>query len=135
MTTTYFLDLVSRQIFGKYSTPVIPSIYYIGVSSTTPTIGGTGVTEPTGGAYARIQVENNSTNITQNGTGTGTNVYALSFAESTANWGTMTNYVVYDGLTNGNLLMYGALDRTRTVESGTTLQIKAGQLQLSFVNP
>lgn len=135
MTTTYFLDLVSKQIFGKYSTPVIPSSYYIGVSSTTPTIAGTGVTEPTGGAYARIQIENNTTNITQSGTGIGSNVYALSFAESTTNWGTMTNYVVYDALTSGNLLMYGALDRTRTVEAGTTLQIKAGQLQLSFVNP
>ncbi|NLW06315.1 MAG: hypothetical protein GX029_14015, partial [Pseudomonadaceae bacterium] len=104
-------------------------------SSTTPTIAGTGATEPSGGAYTRIQVENNATNITQNGTGTGTNTYALSFAESTSNWGTMTNYVIYDSLTGGNMLMYGALDRTRTVEAGTTLQIRAGQLQLSFVNP
>lgn len=134
MVTTYFLDLASRQLFGKYSTPVIPSSYYVGISSTLPTIAGTGVTEPSGGSYARIQVENNSTNITQSGTGTGTNTNALYFAESTANWGTYPYYVIYDALTNGNLLIFGSLDRTRTVESGTTLQVRAGQLQLSVAN-
>lgn len=47
----------------------------------------------------------------------------------------MTHFVVFDALTGGNLLMFGNLSVSRTVEAATIMTIKAGSLNLSVVNP
>jgi len=136
MNTTYFLKMASGTLFGKVATPVIPSTYYVGVSTTTPNTDGTGVTEPSGGSYARVAISNDGTSFNvPDSNGLVTNKQDLVFPESTTNWGIVTNYVIYDSLTNGNLLMYGALTSSRSVEAITTLIIKAGQLQLQATNP
>jgi hypothetical protein len=62
------------------------------------------------------------------------NTEDISFAESTGKWGTMTYFVIYDALTGGNLLMYGALTDSRTVENATIMTIRTGGITLSVVN-
>ena len=47
----------------------------------------------------------------------------------------MTHYVIYDALSEGNLLMYGELSASRKVEADTIMTIKLGSLNLSVVNP
>ena len=63
------------------------------------------------------------------------NTAAVSFDESTANWGTMTHFVIYDALTGGNLLMFDELSSARNVETATIVTIKAGSLTLTLSNP
>lgn len=132
MNTTYFLNLAAGNVFGSKKTPAIPSKYYLGLSSTAPELDGSGVTEPGAGTgYARVELTSLSVPVN----GVVTNNAAIDFAESTAEWGTMTHFVVYDALTNGNLLMYGELSASRRVEAATIMTIKLGSLNLSVVNP
>ena len=132
MNTTYFLNLVSGNVFGSKKSPAIPEKYYLGLSSTAAYLDGSGVTEPGGGiGYARVELTSLSTPIN----GAVTNSSAIDFAESTAEWGTMTHFVIYDALSEGNLLMYGELSASRKVEADTIMTIKLGSLNLSVVNP
>lgn len=132
MTTTYFLNQVMGNLFHTKETPAVPAKYYIGLSSTTPSIDGTGVSEPASSAgYKRVEL----TVLSEPTNGVINNTAAVSFDESTANWGTMTHFVIYDALTGGNLLMYDALSTSRNVETSTIVTIKVGSLTLTLSNP
>lgn len=57
MNTTYFLNLVSGNVFGSQKTPAIPTKYYLGLSSAAPNLDGSGVVEPEEGTgYARVEL-------------------------------------------------------------------------------
>lgn len=132
MTTTYFLNQVMGNLFHTKETPAVPAKYYIGLSSTAPAMDGTGVSEPASSAgYKRVEL----TVLSEPASGVINNTAAVSFDESTANWGTMTHFVIFDALTGGNLLMYDALSTARNVETATIVTIKAGSLTLTLSNP
>ena len=132
MNTTYFLNCAAGNLFGTKTTPAIPEKFYIGLSTTAPNVGGTGVSEPVSGSgYARVEL----THLSEPQNGVITNTQSVEFEESTASWGTITHFVIYDAPTGGNLLMYGALSSSRTVEPQTIMTIKSGYLNLSTQNP
>lgn len=130
MNTKYFLNLVAGNIFGSLTEPTIPAEYYIGFSSSTPSIDGSGVTEPIGGGYTRTLISGLSEPVD----GMITNIDAISSPRSTEDWGVMTHYVIYDAETDGNLLMFDKLSRSRTVEADSRLTILEGTLRLSVIN-
>lgn len=131
MITTYFLNLVIGNTFRTKTTPPIPASYYIGLSSTAPNIAGTGDAEPSGGAYARVVMAA----LSEPTSGAITNSSEIAFPESTADWGVMTHFVVYDAQTGGNLLMYDALTKSRTIQSETKAKFKANTITLTLRNP
>lgn len=132
MNTTYFLNQVMGNLFKTKETPALPSEYYIGLSSTAPNISGGNVTEPlSNSGYKRVKLEN----LSEPADGVITNEQAISFDESTANWGTMSHFVIYDALEVGNLLMYDTLSTPRNVEAATIVTIKANSLTLTLSNP
>ena len=132
MNTTYFLNQVMGNLFKTNETPALPSEYYIGLSSTAPNISGGNVTEPlSNSGYKRVKLEN----LSEPADGVITNEQAISFDESTANWGTMSHFVIYDALEAGNLLMYDTLSTPRNVEAATIVTIKANSLTLTLSNP
>lgn len=132
MNTTYFLNQVMGNLFKTKETPALPSEYYIGLSSTAPNISGGNVTEPlSNSGYKRVKLEN----LSEPADGVITNEQAISFDESTANWGTMSHFVIYDALEAGNLLMYDTLSTPRNVEATTIVTIKANSLTLTLSNP
>lgn len=132
MNTTYFLNQVMGNLFKTKETPALPSEYYIGLSSTAPNISGGNVTEPlSNSGYKRVKLEN----LSEPADGVITNEQAISFDESTANWGTMSHFVIYDALEAGNLLMYDTLSTPRNVEAATIVTIKANSLTLALSNP
>ena len=132
MNTTYFLNQVMGNLFKTKETPALPSEYYIGLSSTAPNISGGNVTEPlSNSGYKRVKLEN----LSEPADGVITNEQAISFDESTANWGTMSHFVIYDALEAGNLLMYDTLSTPRNVEAATIVTIKANILTLTLSNP
>ena len=132
MNTTYFLNQVMGNLFKTKETPALPSEYYIGLSSTAPNISGGNVTEPlSNSGYKRVKLEN----LSEPADGVITNEQAISFDESTANWGTMSHFVIYDALEAGNLLMNDTLSTPRNVEAATIVTIKANSLTLTLSNP
>lgn len=132
MNTTHFLNRVAGNLFRTETSPAIPTEYYIGLSTTEPTMSGTNVSEPsTSAGYGRVLLENLSAPVN----GVVTNTANINFEESTASWGTVTHFVIYDAEINGNLLMYGALSTPRVVEAATVMTIRQNYLRLSAQNP
>lgn len=131
MTTQYFLNIVAGNVYNTETGTALPTQYFIGLSTTAPNINGTNVTEPTGSGYARMEL----TNLSAPSGGVVTNTASIDFPESTASWGTTTHFVIYDALTNGNLLQYGPLSTPRSIEPATIMSIPANYLNLSVQNP
>jgi hypothetical protein len=98
--------------------------FYVGLSTTTPTESGSGVTEPSGGAYARVAVT--KSNFLTAASGELVSNSHVTFPEATADWGTCTHFVIYDAATAGNFMDYGKL-----VDSGdnpTSLNVVTGYI-------
>ena len=132
MNTTYFLNLAAGNLFNTKTNPEIPQELWIGLSTTAPNINGTNVTEPSGSAgYARVQL----TMLSEPSAGVVTNQSNIDFNESTASWGTVTHFVIFDAQSDGHLLQYGSLSTPRSVEAATIMTIKSNYLNLSVQNP
>lgn len=131
MNTTYFLNQVMGNLFKTKTTPALPQEFFIGLSSTAPAVDGSGVSEPASSAgYNRVKLE--VLGVPTNGVIV--NDSAISFDESTANWGTMTHFVIFDAKTGGNLLMYDTLSNSRNVEAATIVTLKKGSLSLTLAS-
>jgi hypothetical protein len=63
--------------------------------------------------------------------GTAANAAQETFTASGGNWGTITHWGLYDAETNGNLLIYGALDASRTINDGDSLTFAAGAIDIT----
>lgn len=115
--------------------PAAISTAYLALFTAAPTArDGTGGTEVTGGAYARVAIPNADLNApTTSGSGV-TSIEQiisnalLTFAQASANWGTVVGMGLYDGLTGGNFLEYGDLTTAQTVSSGNTFQVPSGDV-------
>ena len=84
MNTTHFLNRVAGNLFRTETSPAIPTEYYIGLSTTEPTMSGANVSEPsTSAGYGRVLLENLSAPVN----GVVTNTANINFEESTASWG------------------------------------------------
>ena len=135
MNTTYCKNMVAGHVFGVGSQPQFPTEYYIGLSSTEPSEDGANVTEPSssGSGYTRVKLD--SLSGPNNGVVQNTN--DVSFPKATSDWfpaGTpATHYVVFDALDGGNLIVYGALKKPRTIESDTYLSFPSGEFTVSVV--
>ena len=132
MNTVYFMNQIMGNVFHTKENPAIPTAYYLGLSSTAPTINGDGVKEPSvnGTGYSRVKLSN----LSAPNSGAIVNSGAINFAESITDWGVMTHYVVYDAMSDGNLLFYGPLSLSRSVEPNTSIVIKSGELYIQLSN-
>ena len=120
MSGTYTsFNAILNQLFNNV-TLTQPSNYYLGLSSTTPTITGTGDTEPSGLGYARVALSS-STGFTTSTLGTLTNNVTATFPESTGSWGTLTHLILYSASSGGSIWFFEALSPSITVESNTTV--------------
>ena len=131
MTSTYFLNCIMGNVFYFKLSPGLPSKVYLGLSSSAPDVDGSGATEPlTSAGYQRVELT--SLDVPVNGVITNKN--EIAFPESSASWGTVTHFVLYDAPVNGNLLMFNALSQARSVETATIVMVKTGSLKLTLTN-
>jgi hypothetical protein len=105
-----------------------PTDLYVGLFTANPTDTGGG-TEVTGGSYARVTIASSLANwagtqaaastVASSGTsGTTSNNGAITFPAPTANWGVITGFGIFDATTGGNLLIWGSLSTSKTVNNG-----------------
>lgn len=130
MNSTLWLNRIMTQMYTTNS-----ATFYVGLSSTMPAQDGTGVSEPTGGNYARVAIGTFSAPFN----GTVRNLYALEFNRSTAVWFDSDNkakyWVLFDGnTTEANLLSAGELDEAKTIESNTSITIAAETLSITLTD-
>ncbi|RKY08075.1 MAG: hypothetical protein DRP65_09585 [Planctomycetota bacterium] len=123
-----------NHFFGK-STYTAETIY-VGLSSTEPTSTGGNVTEPSGGAYARVQTAASDWNsATAADPSETTNANEIAFAEATADWlsGADLGWAVfYSAASGGTFLGFGACAIARSVFSGDIAKFKAGEISVTL---
>ena len=129
--STYLANRLIDHELGKtaFTMPVV----HVGLSTTTPTLGGTNVTPPVGGSYARIATTGAS--WTAAAAGSTSNAVVLTFPTASADWASganMTFGVLYDAATGGNLLGYGVLSVPRPVLNGNIASIGIGGLVVTL---
>lgn len=94
--------------------------------------------EPSGGSYARVQVNVNGGSSPTWDLATGTtptevdNTHAITFATATASWGTITSVGICDAATVGNLLFYDNDMTDQAVGNGDTVQFPIGDLDIQM---
>lgn len=101
-----------------------PSDGYVALftSATDETGGGT---EVTGGSYARQVCPFTVTNSSA------ANTSLVTFPTASADWGTITDFAVFDAVSAGNMLYYGTLGTPRSVLTGDVVKFNAGQLVIT----
>lgn len=89
--------------------------------------------EVTGGAYSRLQL-NGTDNFMTAAADFSTNLYAdLEWPLATSYWGNVTHAAIMDSETGGNVISWGALTRTKLIETNDRCVIKAGSIAVSLV--
>jgi hypothetical protein len=91
--------------------------------------GNTGLTEVSGGAYARqgpVTFGNSGNNPT-----VASNSAIITFPVATGAWGTIAYFGVWDAATAGNFRGSGAVTTPKAVNSGDTARFAAGALTIT----
>jgi hypothetical protein len=125
--------IINDPAYGGHAT------LYIGLSSTAPAQDGTGFTEPSGGAYARVSTVAADWSAAAAGAAgypcTKTNTAVKTFPQATADWASGSNMVAFGLLTassGGNPIWVGALSTPKYVLNGDTASFAAGALVLKL---
>jgi hypothetical protein len=105
---------------------------YVGLSTTEIMADGTGATEPSGGAYARVALTNDGTSwaaaATDATAAVKLNAAAIQFPAATAGWGTISYFFVVDDA--DTVLAWGALGAPLTVITGDVFVFGIGALEI-----
>jgi hypothetical protein len=129
------------QLFRGQTAPTTTTLY-VGLLTAAPSDSGGG-TEVSGGSYARVSVASSLANwagtqaaastVASSGTGGQTsNNAAITFPTPAATWGTVTHFGIYDAASAGNLLFWGALTISKTINQADTVTFPAASLSITF---
>lgn len=122
-----------------------PATLHVGLLTAAPSDTGGG-TEVSGGSYARVAVTGSlanwagtqgagTTTASSGNSGTTSNNGAITFPAPTANWGVVTHFAIYDAASGGNLMFYGALSASKTINNGDAAPVfQAAALSLQLDN-
>jgi hypothetical protein len=124
----YLENKIMDHIFGK-ATFTAPSNIYVALSTADPTDDASGLAEPSGGSYARKSTAPADWNAASGGAIDNAN--AITFAQATASWGTITHFALFDASSGGNMLTYGALGTSKAITTDDTPEFAAGDLDNS----
>lgn len=125
--SNYFRDHLPELYFGSST----PANLYLRLYTAAPTATGTGGTEVSGGAYAASQITNDPANFPPAAAGVIANGVEIAFPESTAAWGTLTHFALWDAATLGNMSVSAALADPIVVGTGTVVRFPIGSLTVT----
>lgn len=120
----YTENKVLDHFLGTASFPM-PSQVYVALYTAAPSDAGGG-TEVSGNGYARQAADFDAADG-----GEAVNSDEIAFPQASASWGEITHFALFDALSAGNLLFWGALTTPRTIGSGDQLIIDAGDLAVT----
>ncbi|MCH8029053.1 MAG: hypothetical protein IH874_03880 [Candidatus Dadabacteria bacterium] len=123
MTDFLELELLDHVLRNEAFTS--PTTVYIGLFTAAPGEAGGG-TEVSGGSYARQAIAFDAA-----ASRTAANTALITFPVATANWGTITDWAIFDAVTTGNMLWYGVFDTSIVVNIDDEAEIAAGDIDLT----
>lgn len=114
--------------------PAVPAHLFVALFTTAPVNGSdASAVECSGSSYARFQFTPNTSNFAApSGAAPATSASGANFVFATpsGSWGTVVGWAIYDALTSGNLIDYGAFSGV-AVGTGDTVEFLSGNLTLS----
>jgi hypothetical protein len=125
----YLENKVLDHVFGKaaYTAPTI----YVALSTADPTDDGSGMAEPSGNGYARVQTAAADWDAASGGALDNAN--AIEFPQASGgSWGTITHFALFDASSGGNMLAHAALSAPKTIGDGDTARFSAGALDVTL---
>lgn len=128
---TALMNEVLDQLFGG-ADYAEPATWYVGLC-TGVAADGTITGEPTGGgAYARVEWTNNTTNWNTASGGATSNKLAITFPENTTPaWGALDTVFLSSSSSGGSALIYGTFTE-KTIAIGDTPYFPAGDLDITM---
>lgn len=126
--SNYWENKILDHIFGKGS--YTPPAIYVGLSTANPLDDASGLAEPSGNGYARVETETVDWNAASGGSLDNAN--EIIFPEATGSWGTITHFALFDADTSGNMLAHGALSQSKAIDNGDTAKFAVGDLGVSL---
>ena len=111
----------------RNTTYTSPATVYAGLFTSDPTDAGSG-TEVSGGSYSRKAI----TFAAPSDGATTNSAAACEFDQATGSWGTITHFGIFDALTGGNLLYYGALTLSKTIASGDVFKFPTSSVTVTL---
>lgn len=128
MNSMYWINKIMDTVYTNAGME-----FWIGLSSTEPTVDGENISEPEGGSYSRVKISV----FSEPEYGAVRNEYAIRFAKSTSIWFPESSpaqyWVLFDGNdSDANFLSSGALDTPKVVGANSTLVIMAGTLSFAL---
>lgn len=134
--TTYLENKLLAYIFkndsGSFSSP--GDSIYVGLATAVSDAEAGTLTEANFGAYARQQVTAANWTLAASATDTQTitNANNIEYSASTGTNNTVTHAFIADAASSGNILFVGALDASKTIETGDIFRINAGNLTIEL---
>ena len=118
----YWEAALLNHAFGKgnYTPPVH---IYVGLSKADPLDDGSGLFEPVGGDYARVETD--PADWTAWAAGLIANATDITFPVATGDWGTITHGCLFNAASGGNLLASGALSVPMAILAGPDAPVVA----------
>jgi len=122
MAKSYYLDnaMLNAVLLGVAYTS--PTQILVGLFTASPGAGGGG-SEVAGGGYART-----TATFASPSNGVLTNNASITFPQATAAWGTIVAFALFDN--SGNMLWYGNLTASKTINTGDQLTFASGGLSV-----
>jgi hypothetical protein len=108
-----------------------PTTLYIGLSTTTILDDGSGISEPAGNGYARVQFDAGTTNYGRTGNVVSNNSDITFPAASGASWGNITDVFISNAASAGDILCYTSIT-SKTINDGDVAKISTGNLTITL---
>jgi len=135
--TNYWESLALNHVMLGSACPQ-PTDLFLALFTSDPAGAGEGAIsfsgEPDGASYERQQIGVGSANWTTSTNKSSTNQNLIDFGVAGEDWSTITHYAVMDDLTlqsEANMLFHGEFSSSKTVTSGTSVRVQAGELSLT----
>lgn len=126
MSLSNYLELKFLDHSLKNTAYTSPATVYMAAYTSDPGEANTG-TEVSGSSYARVAITFGAASA-----GASLNSADIVFPTASGSWGTVTHFAIFDALTTGNMLYYGALGASIAVSTGQRLRFDAGSLSVSL---
>jgi hypothetical protein len=129
--STYLANKLLEHQLGKTAF-TMPTVY-VAMSSTTPTLTGTNVTEPSTGGYTRVATSGATWGTAA--AGSITNATAITWPAASADYlagANLTYGALYDAITAGNFLGFGVITVAKNVLNGDTASIPIGGITVTI---
>lgn len=117
---------------------VVPGSYWIGAfksANDVPLRGNVpgSASEVSASGYSRIEIRGaTSLTFTQSTAGASQASGTVAWPAATALWGTVTYVAILDAATDGNVILYGALNTPKVVDVSDTFSIPAGLFTITL---